>query len=290
MKLRNSLFNVDLQLFGEDMFVGEGNPFNEPIEETENMQEDQSIDTSANSESNDIQQEQESSTEEYSDTTQHPEHTDTFDMRAYLDSFRQEVNEKIETIAPPQNEQEYNEPTEEEIEAEREEFWNKLTEEGPKFLEKQIEEKASQIAETKFREIRQQEIQAQQQQQHWENRFNQFVSEHEDAQEIIPQMIDLLENNPHLQAHSDPYDLAYKMIKFDQLQPQQPQNIEDMLQDEQVIEKVLQNDTVKQKFLESLKSNKAPVTISNAGTAPATPKQEMKSFREATRAFISSQM
>jgi uncharacterized protein YneF (UPF0154 family) len=139
-----------------------------------------------------------------------------------------------------------------------------------------------------FKAMRQKEIEQQQnlfkEQQKWNDQLDQFKKEHDDFEKYAPKMEEILKDNPHLQQDENPYDLAYKMAKYDDLSKATPKGIEDFLSNEDFKKQLLENPEVRKMVVESMKNNQAPQVISGAGgSTTVTPKHQPKSFAEARK-------
>lgn len=278
MGKKEKLFKIDLQLFNDGMFSNiEGvNPIlEEPSPEPEVEPEV------------DVPQEPdpEPSPEPTPEPTPAEPKEPEVDVNAMFAQLKDEIAQGFKQITPEPTVQEpAPEPTQEDIEAQREEFLNKLMENPEDVINSKAMEIANKMFDDKIAQLNQQH----QEQQTWVEKARDFFDAHDDADgESLKQ---ILQERPYLLQSENPYEEAYKLLKFDDVKAQAtPQSFEDMLADEANMAKVLENPTVRQKVLESLKTNKAPTVVGNkGGQVSVTPENKPKSFEEATKMLMGS--
>lgn len=106
---------------------------------------------------------------------------------------------------------------------------------------------------------------------------------------LEPQIQQFLDQNPNLGFSPNGIDIAYNAVKGKTYEP--PKSHDEMLKDDNFRQKVVSNETIKQEVLkshaEAIRNNAPPPVIGNQpGLPPATPKDEIKSTRDATNAFM----
>lgn len=291
MREKKLLFNINLQLFN-GMFsdIDSESLFSEPTPEPTQEDIPENIDTppeggeGENEYTNDVPLE----------GGEPPEQDEEVDIKSLFDnvlnginSIPDQIKQQMEQNQQQEQQQENNEPTPEELEAENEAFYENLVNNGKVTIQEMIQQEAKKIAQQEIQTMQQQQQKQIETQQYWQNQAREFAETHEDAKNYFPKMQEILMNNPHLQQDKNPYEVAYKMAKYEDLESAKtPQSLEDMLGNEENIQKVLSNPKIKQAFLESLKTNNAPTTVSaSSGVVSVTPENTPKSIKEASSRF-----
>lgn len=214
----------------------------------------------------------------------------TFDIKAYLDSFKNDLTNDITSkLAPPVEEPKG--PTEEETAAQNEEFLSKFYENPMQ----SIQELAEKIASEKVAPIMQ-EREMERKAQSMNQMINEFKTNTPDFDEMLPEMIKIIQERPYLNNVDNPLIDAYKIAKADKLEQtlqSTPKSIEDFMQDPAAMEKLMQNEEIKNMFLQQhmkgINSNKPPQVIgSGSGQPVITPPNEPKSLKDGTKLFMQS--
>jgi ribosomal protein S16 len=136
-----------------------------------------------------------------------------------------------------------------------------------------------------------QQAEYQQQVASWSQKVEQARASYNDFDLLQPRIVEIIEQRPELANIPDAIDIAYKIAKSDNVQ-EQPK-IEDMLKSPEFLRELANNPEVKKQVLSTYSQNlqseaKPPVMGSQqGGTPPATPPQEIKSIKDASKASAS---
>lgn len=280
LKPRKRLFNINLQLFNDGMFSGiegvnpiladpEPEPIPEPVADEPPVADPEPV---------------------IDDPSPEPPAEPApaepqVDFNAMFSQLKEDIANGFKQITPePTPEEPKPEPTPEEVEAQREEFLSKLMENPEDIINQKAMEIANKMFDDKIARLQEQNHE----QQTWVEKARNFFDTHKDvnAQDIQ----NILSEKQYLLNSENPYEEAYKLLKFDDVKTQAtPKTFEEMLQDEANMAKVLENPALRQKVLESLKNNNAPVVMGGKqGQVSVTPENKPKSFSEATRMWMDS--
>lgn len=317
----NKHVNMNLQLFAENPFSGAAESMLSSMEEP--TTEPTTTDPTDTTDTTDAQPENPSD----NDTgTTPPEGTEktpenkpkgddgnvsNFDLQAYLNDMQTKIVESVKNSIPktepekkddaqPGKEEEKKDDKGEEAKEDPSEFFDKFYDKGPEAIREIVQEAImkDRREQAELMKVKQQEAQK------WDKIAKEFAEKHPDYEEHYDKIVDIIDNSfievngqkvYYLQGNDKAFDIAYNLAKGDSKEA--TKSIDDMLQDEKNLEKILSNPNVKEKFtqqyLKELDSGKPPTVSGTTGgsSTPVTPPVEKaKSFKEATRAFLKSEV
>jgi len=173
------------------------------------------------------------------------------DINSLVNNISSRIDQTLnQRLAPI--EQRMNQPTQEQIEAQNEKIRQQF-ESNPMEFVKSIQEQAKQQA---LNEIKAQYDPLIQQTQSlnnrlsWQDRVRNFMSTNPEAQEYLPQITQVVQENPGLLNTDNPLDIAYKTVISNSLLGNGGNLVEGILGNEDLKNQLLQNEAVKQQIIQ----------------------------------------
>ena len=173
------------------------------------------------------------------------------DINSLVNNISSRIDQTLnQRLAPI--EQRMNQPTQEQIEAQNEEIRQQF-ESNPIEFVKSIQEQAKQQA---LNEVKAQYDPLIQQTQSlnnrlsWQDRVRNFMSTNPEAQEYLPQITQVVQENPGLLNTDNPLDIAYKTVISNSLLGNGGNLVEGILGNEDLKNQLLQNEAVKQQIIQ----------------------------------------
>jgi len=278
---KSKAFDINLQLFG--LFDPENPPGTEnPLfaEELEQRAEEAELTPTADTEQDNLDMAQEKL------QVNQPE----FDLKEYLEYMKNDILQSIpqgqQTVAKASPTEAT--PTEEELEEMKEDFLNRFYA-NPIAT---IEEIATQKAQEKIRPFQEKEMVMEANQS-----IERFAQANPDFNELIPEIIQAIEERPYLQNNPRGLEDAYRIVKAGKLEQQiaaTPMSADEMLQNENILNQILQNPEIKnkiiQQYIDEISKGQPPnlMTGNEGGKTVVTEGKKPTSLRESTEMFLKS--
>lgn len=183
-------------------------------------------------------------------------------------------------------------PTREEIEEQNEQIRQQF-ETDPMGFVKQIQEQAKQSAMDEFKNKYDPMLQQTEQLNNkfkWQDTVRQFTSENPEAQKNMPQIIQVLNENPELMGTKDPLGIAYKLAASNNLLGNGGNIVDNVLGNEEYVKQIMQNPTLKEQIIQEYQqglnngtSQKLPPIMGNGqgGSIPVSGGETPKNLKEA---------
>lgn len=205
------------------------------------------------------------------------------EMQQRLQQYEQMV-QAFQQFQQPLVQQQPPQPSPEELERMKEEFLNKFYENPLEALNEYVQRVINEQVKPVIEPI--------QRERQWQEQAQQLMQKYSDFQTYVPQMQQIVEQNPGLAELPNALEVLYLMAKGMTAQPQPTP--EQLLSDPQFRQKILQDESIRNEVLKQYMQSKqqtnqqTPPVMGRqpGGTAPAAPEEQPKTLRDGTRAFL----
>lgn len=173
------------------------------------------------------------------------------DVNSLVNNISSRIDQALnQRLAPI--EQRINQPTQEQIEEQNEQIRQQF-ETNPIEFVRRIQEEAKQQALNEVKAQYDPLIQQTQQLNNrlsWQDNIRNFLSSNPQAQQYLPQITQVIQENPGLLNTNNPLDIAYKTVISNSLLGNGGNLIEGILGNEEIKNQLLQNETIRQQIIQ----------------------------------------
>ncbi len=225
---------------------------------------------------------------------QPPQQQPQVDINDLVSNISNRINDTLNQRLSP-IEQRMNQPTAEQLEAQNEKIRQQF-ENNPMEFVKSIQDQAKEQALNEFQQKYDPMIKETQQlgnKMKWQDQVRQFNSQNPEAQKYIPQITEVLRDNPGLMNTANPLDSAYKMAVANNLLGNGGNVVQGILGNEEYRQQIMQNPELKQaiiqEYQQGLNSGQQgipPLMGSQGGNIPAGGGETPNNLKEAKAAAI----
>lgn len=192
--------------------------------------------------------------------------TPQLDINSLVNNISSRIDQTLnQRLAPI--EQRMNQPTQEQIEAQNEQIRQQF-ENNPMEFVKSIQQQAKEQAMNEFKTQYDPMIQQTQQLNNrlsWQDNVRNFLANNPQAQQYLPQITEVIQNNPGLMGTNNALDIAYKNVISNSLLGNGGNLVEGILGNEDLTNQLAQNDTLKQRIIQEYQNG---LNSGNAGLPP----------------------
>jgi len=184
-------------------------------------------------------------------TEQVPVQQPQIDINSLVNNLSARIDQTLnQRLAPI--EQKINQPTQEQIEEQNEQIRQQF-ESNPIEFVRRIQEEAKQQALNEIKELYDPLIQQTQRLNNrlsWQDNVRNFISANPEAQKYLPQIVQVIQENPGLVNTKDPLGIAYKTVISNSLLGNGGNLVEGILSNEDLKNQLLQNEAIKRQIIQ----------------------------------------